>query len=593
MGGAAERVMTDAARAPVQTGPSGAAMERETAAEREGAKGSSAAGERSMLPRDPGGIPVERPGRSGGSSAILAGPRAMAALEGGRGLPLLRKLTVGESSDPAEAEADAMAAEAMKVPGSTGGERPRARRAALRGALAGWDAEAPPAVGAVLRSPGQALEGQTRQFMEERFGMGFGHVRVHAGEQAADSARQVGARAYAVGRDVVFGAGEYRPETAEGRRLIAHELAHVAQAGAPVVRRETDDKAAQGTGGGQAGGQAGGDQSGRIQRAAVNDVSDNPDREIREISKFDVTPGNKRPWDLNKLTAAIVKLLKADERAYIRVLGAYPVIAGEEDQEPAANRAETVKRALIQWIGPGKFGEERFYTGFATGQIGDPQVIVEVGYNGKVVSEGTASGPSAPQAPPQTGPVDSTPAADGGKAASGDKSDDDGGDLQSAVGGQWAWHLNRQAKPDKTVQVQLTKGSGAAQSVYQFQINVETGDVQALAGGQLQKESKTVSVLKDAIKVKASVFIQVLGGISKANGAASGSITFQVQAGAQVTAIFGPVTVAIQAAPSVTYQAGQPIAVDFGLAAQGGATSLPDSRKFPPFIGIPIVVGTF
>jgi hypothetical protein len=141
--------------------------------------------------------------------------------------------------------------------------------------------------------------------------------------------------------------------------------------------------------------------------------------------------------------------------------------------------------------------------------------------------------------------------------------------------------------------VQLTRGSGAAQAVYQFGVNLDTGDIQALAGGQLQKESRTVEVLKSALKVKASVFVQLLGGVTRAKGDASGSITFQVQAGAQVTAIFGPVTVAIQAAPSITFQAGQPIALDFNLAPQGGQTTLPPSKALPPFIGIPIIVGTF
>jgi hypothetical protein len=452
--------------------------------------------------------------------------------------------------------------------------------------------EAPQSVHAVLRTPGQELDGSTRRFMEERFGAGFGQVRVHTGPHAAESARQVQARAYTVGRNLVFGAGEYRPETVAGRGLIAHELAHVMQADGAVVRRQTgqEENAAQpgqrqGSGQGGAGQTDGAQGSGGVQRAPVNDVSDNPLHETREISAFDVTPGNKRPWNLNKLTTTIVGLLKAEERAYIRVLGAYPVIAGEDDPKQAAfDRADTVRKALIQWIGPGKFDEGRFDVAFADGQIGDPQVIVEVAFRG-VVSEGNA--PEAPRVPkaPTLGPLDPVPAQGGAK--------DDDGDVQTAVGGQWTWHLNRQAKPDKTVQVQLTKGSGAAQSVYQFQINVETGDVQFLAGGQIQQETKTVSVLKNTLKLKGSVFAQFLGGISKQSGAASGSITFQVQAGAQVTATFGPITVAIQAAPSITYQAGQPIAVDFGIAPQGGATSLPDSRKFPPFIGIPILVGTF
>jgi hypothetical protein len=87
----------------------------------------------------------------------------------------------------------------------------------------------PPIVHAVLRSPGQPLEASTRAFMESRFGHNFGKVRIHNDAQAAASARAVNARAYTVGRDVVFRAGQYSPQTHAGREILAHELAHVVQ----------------------------------------------------------------------------------------------------------------------------------------------------------------------------------------------------------------------------------------------------------------------------------------------------------------------------------------------------------------------------
>jgi hypothetical protein len=73
--------------------------------------------------------------------------------------------------------------------------------------------------------------------MGERFGQDFSMVRVHHDAQAAESARLVNARAYAVGRHVVFGAGEYMPQTDYGRRLLAHELAHVVQQGAGAFQQ--------------------------------------------------------------------------------------------------------------------------------------------------------------------------------------------------------------------------------------------------------------------------------------------------------------------------------------------------------------------
>ena len=65
--------------------------------------------------------------------------------------------------------------------------------------------------------------------MEPRFGHDFSQVRVHTDEQAVESAQAVNALAYTVGRDVVFGMGQYAPETRDTRRLLAHELAHVIQ----------------------------------------------------------------------------------------------------------------------------------------------------------------------------------------------------------------------------------------------------------------------------------------------------------------------------------------------------------------------------
>ncbi len=97
-------------------------------------------------------------------------------------------------------------------------------------------AEAPPIVHDVLRAPGQPLDSGTRAFMEPRFGHDFRHVRVHADARAAESARMVNARAYAVGHNVVFGAGQYQPESSSGRRLMAHELAHTIQQAGAVQR---------------------------------------------------------------------------------------------------------------------------------------------------------------------------------------------------------------------------------------------------------------------------------------------------------------------------------------------------------------------
>jgi outer membrane protein OmpA-like peptidoglycan-associated protein len=81
----------------------------------------------------------------------------------------------------------------------------------------------------VLGSPGQPLDAATRAFFEPRFGYDFSQVRLHTDARAAESARAVNAAAYTVGRDVVFGSGQYATSATGGRKLLAHELTHVVQ----------------------------------------------------------------------------------------------------------------------------------------------------------------------------------------------------------------------------------------------------------------------------------------------------------------------------------------------------------------------------
>jgi hypothetical protein len=84
-------------------------------------------------------------------------------------------------------------------------------------------------VSRALASTGAPLEAPVRAQMQARLGHDFSRVRVHTDARAAEGARAVGAAAYTVGHDVVFDAGQYAPGSAAGRRLLAHELAHVAQ----------------------------------------------------------------------------------------------------------------------------------------------------------------------------------------------------------------------------------------------------------------------------------------------------------------------------------------------------------------------------
>lgn len=86
-----------------------------------------------------------------------------------------------------------------------------------------------------LAGRGSALPESVRAFMGPRFGADFSGVRVHTDAQAHELARNVNALAFTVGRDLVFAAGHYAPETERGRHLIAHELVHVVQQGATEI----------------------------------------------------------------------------------------------------------------------------------------------------------------------------------------------------------------------------------------------------------------------------------------------------------------------------------------------------------------------
>lgn len=78
-------------------------------------------------------------------------------------------------------------------------------------------------------SRGSSLDQHTRYFMESRFDYDFSSVKIHTHGTAVKTAQAINARAYTIGNDIVFGEGEYQPNTREGRKLLAHELTHVVQ----------------------------------------------------------------------------------------------------------------------------------------------------------------------------------------------------------------------------------------------------------------------------------------------------------------------------------------------------------------------------
>jgi hypothetical protein len=115
----------------------------------------------------------------------------------------------------------------------------------LQAKAAGGDGPLPtPEVGsgidAALAGSGQPLPVPVRAYFEPRFGHDFTQIRIHQGAAALESARMLNAKAFTCGRHIVFGEGQYAPETSTGRKLLAHELTHVVQQrrGGPAVQRK-------------------------------------------------------------------------------------------------------------------------------------------------------------------------------------------------------------------------------------------------------------------------------------------------------------------------------------------------------------------
>jgi Domain of unknown function (DUF4157) len=197
---------------------------------------------------------------------------------------LQAKLEIGAVDDPLEREADAVADAVMRMlDPAPSGDRvvPRMHAGAMRTMAAPSaqakradclgeerlqrqveDDEAPDElVQAKAKGPmdapvsvRQALEVGTdsgttmhpslRNKMESAFDADFSGVRIHTGAAAERLSRHLSAHAFTHGRDIFFNAGEYRPDTTDGRRLLAHELTHVVQQSgvSRAPREEEGDK---------------------------------------------------------------------------------------------------------------------------------------------------------------------------------------------------------------------------------------------------------------------------------------------------------------------------------------------------------------
>jgi hypothetical protein len=143
----------------------------------------------------------------------------------------LSTVRLGQPGDLQEREADALAdrlvaGEAVAVGGRSGSALHAKRSGASLGRSPGIDG----------LGSGQQLPMSVQKEFGPRLGHDLSQVRIHTSAAAHTAVASVGARAFTLGRDLVFGAGEFAPGAAEGRRLIAHELVHWVQQGGRVDR---------------------------------------------------------------------------------------------------------------------------------------------------------------------------------------------------------------------------------------------------------------------------------------------------------------------------------------------------------------------
>ena len=204
---------------------------------------------RSLAQKQASSTPVRsadpRSQRESTSSSLSPGLQLDFTRIPGTARPIQPKLTVGSPGDPFEREADETAEKVMRMaepapigPGPAGiqrkcaecedEEKKRLQTKPSPSVQTGAALDTERAVRAAEQG-GTSLSGEVRAYFEPRFRHDFSRVRVHADREAAEGARAVRARAFTLGRDIVFGSGEYAPATVEGKRLIAHELVHVVQ----------------------------------------------------------------------------------------------------------------------------------------------------------------------------------------------------------------------------------------------------------------------------------------------------------------------------------------------------------------------------
>jgi Domain of unknown function (DUF4157) len=454
--------------------------------------------------------------------------------------------------------------------GSNASSQPAGQQRQSTG-ISGSDA-APPIVTDVLRSPGEPLHRETRDFMESRFRHDFSRIRVHADAVAAESAAAVGASAYTVGNHVVFGQKQYRPGTLGTQWLLAHELRHTQQQGevsatGPLMvappntdfERDADETA---------------------RRAASDELGAGPEiprtapRVQRQPSSQPEAPGQLRlpqvgeslrkpPLPLFPIPEIVFHLSARDHARIESFLALHHLAVGDKFQPSLDGNPTTIGAitdALLPSILPliSRNEIEDAVRAQYSILVHDALFRITINIPDTPVPDFTATVPGAPDAPETAAPITLT------------------------AGTNVAWHVNltgpRGTSSDKTLQLQVGEDA-PLQRIFQISYNLDNQQVQVVIGGQATKD---VTLVKDWLKL--SGFVQVLAGVAWTGTPASGMLTVvQPSAGGQLTATWKGVQFAVQAAASVTGVKGQPTTAEINVTPQitipFGSGSAPSSHK--------------
>lgn len=216
--------------------------------------------------------------------------------------------------------------------------------------------QVPPILNEVLNTAGQPLDKSTRSYFEPRFGYDFSHVRVHGDSKAAESADAVDALAYTVSNKVVFGQGRYSPDTRAGKKLLAHELAHVVQ-----QERSGNKIQRQGIEAGKIADAAGADEreaeelaAAVAESAAENEfIGDGNLKLFRKPNKDDKKSAPKVKPKSSKLTAAeVTTLINANNKSNVSTELLLCLIWKESGFDPKDKSSKSTATGLMQMTKP-------------------------------------------------------------------------------------------------------------------------------------------------------------------------------------------------------------------------------------------------